>query len=256
MSRAGCRAYVVKLGGSLITVKSMPRTIDEKTLVKAADIVAYARVRGASIAVVHGGGSFGHHEVGAILRAKRRLEPADAARIQKAMIDLSIVVVEKLLERGVPASMHPPHTYCYQGTCNYEALKRDLTLGLVPVTYGDALPTRDGVTIVSGDKLASDLSLEIGPGSCLVYAMREEHVLSPEGRPLRVVRSLQDFSVVGGGSQSDFTGGIKAKVAEAMRAAAGGVRVVITGIEGLEKILVRGEDPENVGTLIVPKREG
>ena len=254
MPRASCQVYVIKLGGSLITIKSMPRTVDEIMLNKAANIIAYARSNGTQIAVVHGGGSYGHHEVEAILRSKGRLEPPDAARIQRAMIDLSLIVVERLLERGVPASMHPPHTYCYRDACNYGALKRDLAHSLVPVTYGDALPTEDGVAIISGDRLASDLSLEIGPGACLVYAMREEHILSPEGRPLRVVKSLDDFSVIGG--SSDFTGGIKTKVAEALRAAAGGVRVVITGIVGLEKILVRGEDPENVGTLIGLEREG
>ena len=54
---------VLKLGGSLITKKDRPETLDDDALDAACDAIAAAVSSGAidRLALVHGGGSYGHH---------------------------------------------------------------------------------------------------------------------------------------------------------------------------------------------------
>lgn len=50
---------VLKLGGSVVTDKDEPETVDEAGLAAAADAVA-PLAESRRVVVVHGGGSFGH----------------------------------------------------------------------------------------------------------------------------------------------------------------------------------------------------
>ena len=247
-----CEYYVVKLGGSLITEKSKPYTLRSQALDEAVGAVAEAYSRGRRIVLVHGGGSFGHYEVDRIVREKGILYATDAARVQHAMLKLAKEVIGRLLAAGVPASLHPPHTLCssWPGECFLQPIMRDLSLGLVPVTYGDAIPGHnDDVIIVSGDDLALSIATYLGRETCIIYVIDKAGIIGRDGRVLSEVSPRSELMKVESGG-FDVTGGIEKKLSTAFEAARRGLRVVVTSVEGMRRIIVEGKPLRGAGTLV------
>jgi len=245
-----CRSLAVKLGGSVITHKDKPYTVNRENLRRAAAALAAAYKRGVRLVVVHGGGSFGHAKVKEVLDRKGVLEPADVPEIQLAMLELSRIVAGELLRAGVPAVLHAPHTYCRgPGDCSVEPIVKSLSHGLVPVTFGDGVCSGGRVHIVSGDDLMVLVSRSL-EDPCAIYVMGEEYVYDENGNPIRVLNARPAKAISRGTKGVDVTGGILRKLESALEAARSGVTTVITGIEGLEKLLLLGEPPGRVGTLV------
>jgi isopentenyl phosphate kinase len=239
---------VVKLGGGLITFKEKPGSVDWESLrLAAGQLSAYMREGGRLLAVVHGGGSFGHHEA---MRAMEEGFGAEAvARVQGAMNRLSAIVASALADAGIPVALHHARSICtYEWKCFFEPLKRDVELGLVPLTHGDAVPSPRGGVILGGDRLAVEIAVALG-AECLIYASRVGGVYGRDGSLLRVVRDPEEVAPIGAPT-GDVTGGMKAKVSEALRASMLGVRRVV--IVGGSYILaaLRGDE---VGTRVVAK---
>lgn len=242
----GCSVSVIKIGGGAITHKDVPESIDIESLRAVAKDIAAALP--SKIAIVHGGGSFGHVAVERILKSKGRLEATDASYIQRVMIRLASIVIDELIAAGVPASLHPPHTMCKSSSvesCDISPVARDLSLGLLPITYGDAIPEGSAAKILSGDDLAAKMSIDLG-ADCLIFAIRAPGVLDESGRVLRELKSLSEVKVINSPGV-DVTGGIVNKVKAAFFAARSVENVRIVNIRELS-LALRGAD---VGTRIV-----
>jgi len=106
----GCREAVVKLGGSAITVKSSPETVNWESLSRVVSALASFVRSGGRLIVVHGGGSFGHYAVDRLQRERGSLGPLEVAEVQRAMLVLAMAVISELTGAGVPATLHPAHT--------------------------------------------------------------------------------------------------------------------------------------------------
>ena len=241
-----CRSAVVKLGGGLITVRDRPETVDMARLEAAArQIAEYVKAGGSMKALVHGGGSFGHYVVEKLRRSTGELSPLDAHLIQRSMQKLSLTVSSVLERFGLKPVIHSPHTFCLKpGKCWYEPLARDSSLGLLPVTHGDAIPMGTTVKIISGDVLAADIAISLG-ADCLIYATAVPGVLDGKGNVVPLVSSvnqLRELGVTG----FNVTGGMKAKLEAALRASMKIRRVVIVGGDRLLEALLG----ENVGTIV------
>ncbi|QAU11422.1 acetylglutamate kinase [Halorubrum sp. BOL3-1] len=241
---------VLKLGGSLITEKTRPETLDDAALDAACDAVAEALASGAvdRLVVVHGGGSFGHHhasEHGVSTTAGTRDADAVAA-IHGAMKRLNADVGERLRERGVPAvPVHPLSLAARVDGADGELglpLGSTATLldeGFVPVLHGDGVATAgSGVTVVSGDELVVDLATGLGArrvGVCSTVP----GVLDGDGD---VIREIDEFAAVadalGASDATDVSGGMAAKVRELLALDA---PAHVFGADGLTPFL-RGED--------------
>ncbi len=248
---SACSTIVVKIGGSAITNKSKKYSIKEDIINEIAEAIADYLRRGGRIAVVHGGGSFGHHEVKTIHAEKGLLETQDSARVQLAMLRLAIKILDILVSKGVPAILHPPHSLCSNGRasqCRYSIVVKDFDLHLVPVMYGDAIPTEDGVKVLSGDDIAAALA-SILKSDCLIYVIDEKGILDESGRVIREIRSINEVPLRKAES-ADVTGGLRHKLGVALDLA-GSFRgkIVITNVDGFKRIL-SGESPEAVGTII------
>ncbi|MEZ3163025.1 isopentenyl phosphate kinase [Halorubrum sp. RMP-47] len=240
---------VLKLGGSLITEKDRPETVDESALADACDAVADALEAGAvdRLVVVHGGGSFGHHhasEHGVSTTAGTRDVDAVAA-IHGAMKQLNTRVLERLRERGVPAV--PVHPLSLAARAEGVDGGLDLPLGstatllaegFVPVLHGDGVVTAgDGVTVVSGDELVVELAAGLGArrvGVCSTVP----GVLDGDRE---VIPAVDDFTSVadalGASDATDVSGGMAAKVRELLALDA---PAYVFGGDGLSPFL-RGE---------------
>ncbi|MGC9071405.1 MAG: isopentenyl phosphate kinase [Acidilobus sp.] len=239
-----CRSAVVKLGGSAITVKSSPETINWDVLQLVSRTLGSYVSSGGRLAVVHGGGSFGHYAVAKLLQERGSLGPAEVAKVQREMLVLAMAVISELIDAGVPATLHAAHSMCVSSErCDVTPMVRDFESGLVPVTYGDTV-LRGGVgEIVSGDFLAARLATTIS-ADCLIYASDVKGVIGPSGDVLKIVRPGDP---IGGlkGRGLDVTGGMMRKIREAASTTTGIVRIVRWDELGAA---LRGEE---VGTLVV-----
>ena len=240
---------VLKLGGSLITEKRRPETLDVGALGAACGAVASALAEGSveRLVVVHGGGSFGHHHASEHgVSTTAGTDDADAVMdVHGAMTELNRAVIDRLCDRGVPAvPVHPLSLSARPDGANGDLdLPRSSTAtllseGFVPVLHGDGVATAGaGVTVVSGDELVVELAAGLGArrvGVCSTVP----GVLDDEGA---VISSIDSFDAVadalGASDATDVSGGMAGKVRELLALDA---PAHVFGAEGLAPFL-RGE---------------
>ncbi|MFA9503832.1 isopentenyl phosphate kinase [Natrinema sp. H-ect1] len=241
---------VLKLGGSVITAKDRPETLDGDALARAADAIA-ALEDDEDLVVVHGGGSFGHHnasEHGVTTTAGTR-DATAALDIHGAMKTLNQFVLGRLLERDVEAvPVHPFSAGHRDGEGELDLptgqVETMLAEGFVPVLHGDMIAhAGEGATVVSGDELVAALARALEAdrvGLCSTVP----GVLDGEDA---VIDRIDDFDavadVLGASEATDVTGGMAGKVRTLLDLEA---EASIFGLEGLASFLA-GENP---GTTI------
>ncbi|MDZ5810881.1 isopentenyl phosphate kinase [Halorubrum sp. AD140] len=241
---------VLKLGGSLITEKDRPETLDADALAAACDAVASALADGAveRLVVVHGGGSFGHHHASEhdVSTTAGTTDIGAVAGIHGAMKRLNAHVLDRLRDRGVPAV--PVHPLSLSARPGGAGGGLDLPLGststllgegFVPVLHGDGVATAgEGVTVVSGDELVVELAAGLGARRVGVCSTVPGVLDADDG----VIPAIGSFDAVadalGASDATDVSGGMAAKVRELLALDA---PAYVFGAEGLAPFL-RGEE--------------
>ncbi len=258
----------LKLGGSLITDKSTPRTPRPQTLARLMGEVAAARAARPDLQIVlgHGSGSFGHVEArkhGTRDGVRTPDQWRGFAEVQWAAGRLNRLVVDAAREAGLPVVNCPPSAsaVCRDGVIEslaLEPIRAALDHGLVPLVFGDvALDAVRGGTIVSTEDVFRFLAARLRPGRILL-AGRERGVLTrwPDGEVIPQLTAAQAFSGAGGSHAADVTGGMAGKVREAqamIAEAPGGEALIFSGDQpGLVQRALLGDEVE--GTKI--KYEG
>lgn len=208
---------VVKLGGSVVTEKDTPETVDERALARAAAAVADADD---DVAVVHGGGSFGHHAAAQrdVTADRGTRSAADAVAIHDAMGRLNSAVLDALHDQGVEALPVRPLSVASRDDDGDLSLPTGgvrvmLAEGFTPVLHGDGVvETGAGVTVTSGDDLVVALARGLAAdrvGLCSTVP----GVLDSDGAVVpRVERFADVADAVGGSEETDVTGGMAGKV--------------------------------------------
>lgn len=242
---------VVKLGGSIVTKKDRPETVDEDALERAAAAIAAAE--GSDLVVVHGGGSFGHHHADrhGVTRTAGTHDAAVVGEIHAAMARLCAAIVGAFRDRDIPAIPVHPLSVAARTAGDDLALPTEsvatlLGEGFVPVLHGDVVAHRGrGATIVSGDELVVALAGALGAervGLCSAVP----GVLGANGDVIPTIADRADAGdALGDSDATDVTGGMAAKV-EALLA--GPAPAWIFGLDALSAFLA-GED---VGTRVGP----
>ncbi len=242
---------VVKFGGSAITDKSIKYGLKMDVLEKLTRNVRRHLDKGGKIAIVHGGGSFGHYEVKSIQDAKGLLEPQDVAQIQLSMLQLAIQVLKKLIEYKIPAILHSPHSLCDKpeiSSCRLVQLLRDYHHDLVPVTHGDGIVYDNKVYIISGDDLAAALASLLS-SDCLVFIIDRPGIQLSNGA---TIESLTDISQIEIKEENkyDVTGGLIKKIQSSLeRANHYRGDIIITNQEGFAR-LIDGKSLKGYATFI------
>ncbi|MGM0605551.1 MAG: isopentenyl phosphate kinase [Halobacteriota archaeon] len=213
---------VLKLGGSVITDKQTPETIDEPALSAAADSIATAIATGRSLVLVHGGGSFGHvHAAAADISTTSGSRDVDGAfAVHEAMTRLNREVLEALHERSVPALPVHPLSFARRSaggtlTLSTAGIEGLLEEGFLPVVHGDVIAHEgEGVTVLSGDEIVTSIADDLGAdrvGICSTVP----GVLDDSGA---VIESIDSFEAVapyvGASETTDVSGGMAGKVSE------------------------------------------
>uniref|UniRef100_A0A7J3ZLT0 Isopentenyl phosphate kinase n=1 Tax=Fervidicoccus fontis TaxID=683846 RepID=A0A7J3ZLT0_9CREN len=267
--RCDGRTVVVKLGGSLITLKQKALTCRRRVVARLAEEIYEAWSSGVRLVLIHGGGSYGHYVAMHELKTKGALTTGSIPQIARTMRELNSIIVKELEKHGLPVVVFPPSSFCitdctsYKVECNFTSVIKSFEAGHLPVLYGD-ITYPDGMCeprIVSGDELALSLADIIRP-DIVVFAMDVKGVLERKRSGKEWVISKVNLSRLeeiakrlGKGSSGvyDVTGGIASKLELIERHLKRGLSspvILTTGLlRGNLKRVLAGQG-KYVGTLI------
>lgn len=206
----------LKLGGSLITDKSKPFTVNWSALETAVKSIGEIDDR---LIVGHGGGSFGHFVA---KEYEGFVEGFFKAR--EAMAKLNNIVVSSLIAKNIYAVGFPPScfTICKGGKIeqmNYDALKM-ATKYYVPVVHGDVILDRElGYTILSTEMVFRELAKRLKPRKVLLAS---NSAVMFDDEPVKEIAdwNYRDVMTKVTGTENDVTGGMRGKVIEAAKISA------------------------------------
>lgn len=241
----------LKLGGSLITDKTAPRTSRPETLARLMREIAAARAARPELRLVlgHGSGSFGHVEAkkyGTRDGVQTAEQWRGFAEVQAVAALLNRLVIDAARDAGLPVLNCPPSAsaVCRDGVIESLALapiEAALTHGLIPVVQGDvAVDVVRGGTIVSTEDVFKYLAPRLRPQRILLAGI-ERGVLAhwPDGEVIPEISATTDGSFrVSGSHAADVTGGMEAKVRETL--------AMVAGAPGCQALIFSGEAPGRV----------
>ncbi|MFO8110487.1 MAG: isopentenyl phosphate kinase [Thermoplasmata archaeon] len=153
---------LIKLGGSVLTDKSIPFSFDEAVTRRLSKEIKDVDD---DIIVIHGGGSFGHP--GARKYKFNTDNPAEpprgTAEVQRDMRKMNQEIIDIMIDEDINAVSIPGGLIARYRNGEIVSFDEDifidhLTLGTTPVAFGDvALDQIRGVTICSGDDIMNRL---------------------------------------------------------------------------------------------------
>jgi isopentenyl phosphate kinase len=231
---------LIKLGGSIVTHKQRPRTVQRQRLQRLAGELASALARSdARVVLGHGSGSFGH-VVAAEYGVHEGIDDAGGARgaalTQREAGELHRIVIDALLDAGVPAwSVSPSSAMVTEHgqvrSLQVEPVRLALDAGLVPVTHGDVV-----LDEARGSAICSTETALVGIASRLIerglrptralWLGDTDGVWDADGRTIPAV-ALSDRErleeLVGGARATDVTGGMRHRLDATFRLAELGI---------------------------------
>ncbi len=234
------RPTVLKLGGSVITVKEKPLTPDRRTIKRLAEEIKRADVK--PLIIVHGGGSFGHpfakkYEIAGGYKNSGQL--IGFSKTHQAMVALDKLIVEELIQRDLPAIAIQPSAFITTRRGRIIDFDRDLiqrlmVTGLIPVLYGDSVLDREqGFSILSGDQLVTTLATSFKSRRIIICVdvdglYTDDPKLNPDAKLIGKI-SLDELKIflvkIGRSTAVDVTGGMYGKIAELIPALEAKVKV-------------------------------
>ena len=240
----------LKLGGSLITDKRKHETPRSDVLKRLSSEIAQARKERPQMQLVlgHGSGSFGHvsaRRYGTREGVRSRNEWFGFAVTADAAARLTRIVAAHLLRAGLPVwSVQPSVALrCEDGRVisgPAETVRLALERGLLPLIHGDvALDSLRGGTIASTEEIFEHLAAQLPPVRIVLAGevdgvYTSDPLLDPAAVLLKEITphtfiSLQ--AALGASHATDVTGGMAAKVEQALRMvrALAGLRVTVCG---------------------------
>lgn len=258
---------VVKLGGSVITVKNEVFKPNVTAINRLAREIAEAGLH--SLILVHGGGSFGHPLARKYKLVEGYKTPGQRigfSKTRQAMMVLNKIVIDSFIGHNVPVVAVQPSACITTKKGRIEqfdftVIQKLLSLGFIPVLYGDAVLDNDvGFTILSGDQLTTELAIFF-KAERIVVSVDVDGLFTddPKSNPnatlltevsLRELRGL--LGRIDEAKTVDVTRGMRGKITELIPALEHGVQIEIVNA-GREKRLYKALKGETVtGTTIKP----
>lgn len=239
---------LIKLGGSIITVKDKPLTPRPDIIEQLAiDVARYqAQNPDTHIILGNGAGSYGHYLVqqyGLKDGIKTREQVQGFCEVQNAVAELNRIVVKALLKQVLPVCTVQPSAIMV----SQEAREKDIFLqsiammyvtGIIPVLYGDIiLDTKLGCHIFSTEDLFHLLIQADMPIQEVIHITQVDGVLDKQKQVIPEIneeswKEVQDAIYAPNGF--DITGGMKHKIEAALEYAK----------KGVETRIINGEKPD------------
>ena len=256
---------ILKLGGSAITDKARECTPDIPAIQHIADQL---RDYDLPLILVHGGGSYAHPFVtrsglGKGLRDRSQLRSISETEFYLSQLT-RIICASLLLRNKLPIPFHPMSFVTLdKGKVKgimLDPIRKALRAGLIPLLHGDLVfDESQGIAVLSGDRLASLIGPRLGASrvliGCDVKGVYSENPRTFPNATLIPEVTRENFRLVldaSRGPSGDATGGMGAKVREAIRIAKNGCECYIFNLR--EKKALKGLLERNriTGTRFVP----
>ena len=215
---------VIKLGGSLITYKDRPLSVNLRALhVVAREISSFLRSGNpGKLFLVHGGGSFGHFYAKqfGLSTEYLKINPEGIAMTLTSMLQLHSLVLEQLNAKEVfCATLFPSEMLSADGKSISPAgtlrIQSAFASRLIPITFGNLLLKKGKARIISGDEIALALVRKFRAKK-VIFAMdvdgiyptsrMEGNVLETVSAKQKVQSLLRKFDVTGGVQKKLDTG--------------------------------------------------
>lgn len=220
---------IIKFGGSAVTVKDTLETLKEDELTHACCIVKNFLQNGKRIVIVHGAGSFGHHQakrynVNAGFTNEDTKKGFCMTRV--SVTKLNNMIVNRLCQHGVNAVGIP--AFGFWITDNRKIIKHNIEMvndvlenGFVPVLHGDCVLDKTlGCVILSGDTIIKTISKQSDVRNILFLTDVDGiYNKSPQDKDTKLIpditveenrRTSKDISTEC--SDIDVTGGMELKI--------------------------------------------
>jgi isopentenyl phosphate kinase len=254
---------LLKIGGSLITDKSSPRTARPSNMRFIAEQIAaaYAANPDADFIIGTGAGSFGHFTAGEYGLREGASTPEQfygMAITHNAVRELSTMMAKELTDVKVPAfSLSPAGLLvCTDGavsTRNLQPMDQLMAHRCVPLVHGDTmLDTTRGATILSTEQVLHECLATYKQNYeviSVIYLLDVDGLLDKNGEVIPELKAGEDITVLAN-LPHDVTGGIAGKVASAREAAPLASQVyLVRGMAG--GALAKAIAGKNVGTRIL-----
>ncbi|MEK6256458.1 MAG: isopentenyl phosphate kinase [Chloroflexota bacterium] len=218
----------LKLGGSLITDKSIPSTPRLDVIARLAAEIAAVKEKEPNLQIIlgHGSGSFGHvpaKKYGTRNGVKTMQQWSGFTQVWWQATSLNRLVIEALQNAGILAIAFPASAGAITKSgrltnWNITPLLAALEAGMLPVVFGDvAFDNQIGGTILSTEDIFEYLAAKLNPSRVLLAGL-EQGVYSdyPERTNLIPTISPQNIDEIsaflGGSAATDVTGGMDSKV--------------------------------------------
>jgi len=259
------KPIILKLGGSVITVKEKPFTPNKEAIMRLAKEIKKAEVK--SLILIHGGGSFGHplakeYKIKEGYRDSSQI--TGFSKTRQAMASLNKIVLDALIQEGIPAVAIQPSAFVVTNNGRIQHIEMEtilglLKLGVTPVLYGDAvLDSALGFTILSGDQLTSKIALELNAEK-IVVGVDVDGLYTADPKVNSSAHLIQCITLeelkrlqhkIGKAEVTDVTGGMLGKVLELIPAVAHGIRAIIVNASKPNNVYKALKGEEVTGTMI------
>mmetsp|Transcript_9522 Transcript_9522/g.14296 ORF Transcript_9522/g.14296 Transcript_9522/m.14296 type:complete len:325 (+) Transcript_9522:166-1140(+) len=242
---------LIKFGGAALTVKDKFETVDEKSMLKATQLLGQQYRAGKKMAVVIGAGSFGHFQAKKYGLSKGISAHKDyrkgCAECRTSVQRLCHIFTNLLVKEGVPAvGISPFPSARAQSKILVEdgplaTVKYQIIKGYVPIIHGDVIfDDVQGHCILSGDTIIQRLCSLLRPKTVAfitdVPGIFDRPPSSPEAKLISRIGVASngeiELKLETSKAEHDVTGGIKGKLACASSiVAAHNVGVFIGGVD-------------------------
>jgi isopentenyl phosphate kinase len=270
MSEREGNLIFVKFGGSLITEKNAPYTINYQTLTRIIKELKEALDNDSQLQLVlgHGGGSFPHPVAQAFRTAEGFVQDTSVrgfALCQNAASTLNRIIVDLMTDYAIDAVSIQPSACCITSNGKItefftKPVEAAIAAGLVPVVFGDCVfDAVTGCTIVSTEQLFYHLSGALQPSRVLVVGLVDGvYTADPQKDAnaqliptIEVERFSSVESYLHGSYSVDVTGGMVTKVKELVEIGKQGIECeILSGAPGNIRKALAGQ--RGLGTCIKP----
>lgn len=268
---------LIKMGGSVITDKSVPLSYQKDAVSKMADAIAHMISFGEHVIVVHGGGSFGHY-YSTIYDMHTKPDKYDLrgiAVVRNSMIHLNSMISETMVHSGIVPYSIPPSVFVHGADSPYpipsdehspvlgsgmikervQEILRMAQSGLCPVTYGDVMWHGHGRSyILSGDLIMVHLARILEP-KLAIFATDVDGLYTSldSGKMITQIDAAMAHKISTGISVNqtkagvaDVTGGMSRKVQSALDILK----------MNIDTFLVNGNKPDRIQATLEGKYQG
>ncbi|MCS7097116.1 MAG: isopentenyl phosphate kinase [Candidatus Methanomethylicia archaeon] len=270
------KIIIIKLGGSVITIKNLFETPNIPVINRISnELKEISELY--PIIVVHGGGSFGHphaHKYSINEGFKRMDQLNGIFKTHEAMIRLNNIIINKLFDAGlIPFPFQPSAIITTKmgeiESANITPIIKAMKLGFIPVLYGDIVFDHErGFCILSGDKICSYLAISLKNSiDKVIFSCDVDGIYTSDPKIdkfskliknltfndiIKILENENSNNIV---KNIDVTGGMKGKLIEILKIVSHGIEVRIINALIPGRLVDAAYNSNFHGSRIIPLRE-